>query len=96
MAQNKLDKRGLVSMIGSRACVQNSAVEAVLKALPEVLYDECSTTGSATIPGIGKLVIVHRKERWCRNPSTGQNILVPERKAVKFRLSVNAKRGILD
>jgi DNA-binding protein HU-beta len=50
---------------------------------------------SFTIPGIGKLVLVNRKARLGRNPATGQEIQIPAKKVVKFRVAKAAKDAIL-
>jgi DNA-binding protein HU-beta len=48
-----------------------------------------------TIPGIGKLVLVDRKARIGRNPATGEQINIPAKKVVKFRIAKAAKDAIL-
>ena len=48
-----------------------------------------------TIPGLGKLVLVHRKARIGRNPATGATINIPAKKVVKFRIAKAAKEAIL-
>ena len=48
-----------------------------------------------TIPGIGKLVLVNRKARKGRNPATGEEIQIPAKKVVKFRVAKAAKDAIL-
>jgi DNA-binding protein HU-beta len=47
------------------------------------------------IPGLGKLVVVNRKKRNGRNPQTGETIVIPARKALKFRIGKQAKDAIL-
>ena len=47
------------------------------------------------IPGVGKLVLVNRKARKGRNPATGQEIMIPAKKVVKFRVSKACKDAIL-
>jgi DNA-binding protein HU-beta len=50
---------------------------------------------SFTIPGLGKLVLVHRKARMGRNPATGETIKIAAKKVVKFRVAKAAKDAIL-
>jgi DNA-binding protein HU-beta len=50
---------------------------------------------SFTIPGVGKLVLVNRKARLGRNPATGEEIKIPAKRVVKFRVSKKAKDAIL-
>jgi len=50
---------------------------------------------SFVVPGIGKLVLAHRKARTGRNPQTGEPIKIPAKKVVKFRIAKAAKDAIL-
>ena len=50
---------------------------------------------SFTIPGLGKLVLVNRKARIGRNPATGEQINIPAKRVVKFRIAKAAKDAIL-
>jgi DNA-binding protein HU-beta len=50
---------------------------------------------SFTLPGLGKLVLVNRKARMGRNPQTGQEIKIPAKRVVKFRVAKAAKDSIL-
>lgn len=47
------------------------------------------------IPGIGKLVLVHRNARMGRNPATGESIHIPAKTVVKFRVSKACKDAVL-
>ena len=50
---------------------------------------------SFTIPGLGKLVLVDRKARIGRNPATGEQLNIPAKRVVKFRVAKAAKEAIL-
>jgi len=62
-------------------------------ALAALAYKEAKN--SFTIPGIGKLVLVKRSARMGRNPATGEQIKIPAKKVVKFRVAKAAKDAIL-
>lgn len=47
------------------------------------------------IPGIGKLSVVRRKARKGRNPRTGEEIRIPAKRVVRFRISKTAKDAIV-
>ena len=64
-----------------------------LEELAALAYKQAKN--SFTIPGIGKLVLVNRKARIGRNPATGQEIQIPAKKVVKFRVAKAAKDAIL-
>jgi DNA-binding protein HU-beta len=48
-----------------------------------------------TIPGLGKLVLQQRKKRKGRNPATGEEIIIPAKKVVKFRVAKACKDAVL-
>ena len=52
-------------------------------------------TGSFTLPGIGKLVLVKRKARMGRNPATGEPLKIPAKTGVKIRVAKAAKEAIV-
>ena len=47
------------------------------------------------LPGIGKLVLVNRNARMGRNPATGEQIHIPAKTVVKFRVSKACKESVL-
>ena len=50
---------------------------------------------SFVLPGLGKLVVVDRKKRMGRNPATGETMVIPAKKVLKFRISKAAKDAAL-
>lgn len=50
---------------------------------------------SFTIPGLGKLVVVSRKKRMGRNPATGETMVIPAKKVLKFRIAKAAKDAVM-
>ncbi|MFH0881268.1 MAG: HU family DNA-binding protein [Lentisphaerota bacterium] len=61
--------------------------------LAALAYKEAKN--SFTVAGLGKLVLVQRKARIGRNPATGEQIQIPAKKVVKFRVAKVAKDTIL-
>ena len=47
-----------------------------------------------TIPGIGKLTVASRKKRMGRNPATGESMVIPAKKVLKFKISKQAKDAV--
>ncbi len=71
---------------------KKQAVEA-METLVALAYKNAKS--SFTVPGLGKLVLVNRKARMGRNPATGQEIKIPAKRVVKFRVAKAAKDAIL-
>jgi len=72
---------------------KKQAVE-ILEQLAQMAYRNAKNT--FTLPGIGKLVLVNRKARIGRNPATGEQIQIPAKRVVKFRVAKAAKDAILN
>ena len=46
------------------------------------------------LPGLGKLKVVNRKKRMGRNPATGATMVIPAKKALKFKVSKTAADAV--
>ena len=64
-----------------------------LDAFAKLAYTEAKN--GFVLPGIGKLVLVNRKARMGRNPATGEQIHIPAKTVVKFRVSKACKESVL-
>jgi DNA-binding protein HU-beta len=64
----------------------------VLEEIAKLAYREARK--GFTLPGIGKLVVVKRKERMGRNPQTGEPIKIPAKTVLKFRIAKAAKEAV--
>jgi DNA-binding protein HU-beta len=88
-----LTKSQIAAAIAEKAQVTKKQGIEILDFLAELAYKNAKNT--FTLPGIGKLVLVNRKARVGRNPSTGEEIKIPAKKVVKFRVAKAAKDAIL-
>ncbi len=61
----------------------NAAVDAVFKIIAECLEEG----EEVSISNFGKLTVKTRAARKTRNPSTGEEMVSPEKKVVKFKAS---------
>ena len=58
-------------------------------------YKEVKDNGEFVLPGLGKLVKIKRAARLGRNPATGEQIQIPAKTVVKFRVAKAAKEAVL-
>lgn len=93
MAAKPLTKSQLATEIADRTEITKKQAVEILDLLAALAYKQAKN--SFTIPGIGKLVLVSRKARMGRNPATGEQIKIPAKKVVKFRVAKAAKDAIL-
>ena len=88
-----MTKAQIVASIAATADLNKKQVAAALEALSSLAYKNAKN--GFTVPGLGKLVLVSRKKREGRNPATGEKIIIPAKKVVKFRIAKAAKDAIL-
>src|SRR5262249_13920778 len=91
--KNKMSKSQIVAALADECAVSKKQVGQLLDAQAALAYDQAKN--HFTIPGIGKLVLVDRAARKGRNPRTGEEIDIPAKRVVKFRVAKAAKDAIL-
>lgn len=88
-----MTKAQIVDQLATKSGVTKKIISEILDNLAALAYKEAKN--SFTVPGLGKLVLSHRKARIGRNPQTGEPIKIPAKKVVKFRVAKVAKDSIL-
>lgn len=88
-----LSKSETFNRIAEKTGLKRQQVREVFDELAGLAYKEAKN--GFTIPGVGKLVIVDRKARLGRNPATGEQIQIPAKRVLKFRIAKQAKDATL-
>jgi DNA-binding protein HU-beta len=88
-----LSKSQIATSIADSVGITKKQAVQVMETITELAYKNAKN--SFTLPGLGKLVLVHRKARTGRNPATGESIRIPAKKVLKFRVAKAAKDAIL-
>ncbi|MGA4645357.1 HU family DNA-binding protein [Limisphaera sp. 4302-co] len=88
-----LTKSQIAATLADKVGITKKQATQFLDELAQLAYKQAKN--SFTLPGLGKLVLVHRKARKGRNPATGEIINIPAKRVVKFRVSKAAKDAIL-
>ena len=88
-----MSKSQIAAHLASKFDLKKKVAVGILEEMANLSYREAVNT--FTLPGIGKLVLVDRKARIGRNPATGEQIQIPAKKVVKFRVAKAAKEAIL-
>ena len=88
-----MTKTQTIATLADRSGLSKGQVSDLLDQLAALSYTEAKN--GFTIPGIGKLVLVNRKERLGRNPATGETITIPAKTVVKFRIAKACKESVM-
>ncbi len=88
-----MTKSQIAEHLAGKSGLTKKATVALLDDLAALAYREAKNV--FTLPGIGKLKLANRKARIGRNPQTGEEIKIPAKRVVKFRIVKAAKDAIL-
>ena len=88
-----LTKSQIAEHLAQKSGLTKRAIVQFLDDLATLAYREAKNV--FTLPGLGKLKLANRKARIGRNPQTGQEIKIPAKRVVKFRVVKAAKDAIL-
>jgi DNA-binding protein HU-beta len=91
-----LTKSALAGAIADKAGITRKQASGILVHLADLAYKNAKNT--FTLPGIGKLVLANRPARKMImrfGPNVGQEITVPAKRVVKFRVAKACKDAIL-
>ena len=94
MVTNKkaLTKTALIAHLADQVGLTKKQAAGTLEVLAQTAYKEAKR--GFTVPGIGKLVLVKRKARLGRNPATGEQIKIPAKTVLKFRVAKACKDAV--
>lgn len=90
-----MNKSQLLALLAEKTGMSKKQVGEWIELFVTTAYKEAKTNGEFTIPGLGKLQKKHRAARMGRNPATGEQISIPAKTVVKFRVAKAAKDAIL-
>lgn len=88
-----MTKSQIQATLASKTGLTKKQAAKFLEELANLAYREAKN--AFTIPGLGKLVLVDRPARMGRNPATGEQIQIPAKKVVKFRVAKACKEAVL-
>jgi DNA-binding protein HU-beta len=92
----KMTKSAIAATIADKVGIKKKQAAQAMEELAKLAYKEAKNTFA--VPGLGKLVLVQRPARKMImrfGPKAGQEITVPAKKVVKFRIAKAAKEAIL-
>ena len=92
MAAKPMTKGDIVSHLASKVGTTKKVATEFLDELVNLSYKEAKK--DFTIPGLGKLSVANRKKRTGRNPATGETMIIPAKKVLKFKVSKHAQDAV--
>src|ERR671924_323871 len=89
----KMTQTQIIAEMSTKTGIAKKQVKDFLASLTDLAYREAKK-GEFAFPGLGKLVKQKRKARIGRNPATGEEIKIPAKTVLKFRVAKAAKDAV--
>ena len=87
-------KSDLVKAIQSSVCVSTETAKEVIDEAINQITIALGNGDEVTLRGLGSFSVSDKAERMGRNPKTGEDAIIPARKAVKFTCSTVLKNHL--
>jgi integration host factor subunit alpha len=81
-----LTKHEIINKVNEIGFTKKKSVE-VIESLLETIKDSLSNGEDVLVSGFGKFCVKKKRPRRGRNPATGQDLMLRERKVVTFKCS---------
>jgi len=91
----QLTKAQTVTILAEQTELSKKQVANFMDELQTLAVKEAKKSGAFVIPGIGKVVLSHRKARMGRTPQTGEPIKIAAKRVVRIRAVKVLKDAIL-
>jgi len=91
-----MNKADLVSQIAESAGLTKIEAEKSLKSMLEAIATALANEETVTFVGFGSFSVTTRAARTGRNPQTGKEIQIAEKKVVKFNVGKNLKESLCE
>jgi len=89
-----MNKSELVSKVAESADLTKVAAEKALKSVLDTISQALANDETVTLIGFGSFSVTTRAARTGRNPQTGKEIKIAEKKVVKFNVGKNLKESV--
>lgn len=90
-----MTKSEFVEKVANASSVAKKDVKKVLEAFTDVVVSTLKSEKKVKLPGLGVFAVKDRPARMGRNPMTGEQIQIPAKRVVKFRVAKDVKKAVL-
>jgi integration host factor subunit alpha len=87
-----LTKAGMASMISEVLGLERKKSTDSVETLIEIIKSTLESGEDVMMSGFGKFCVNEKNKRKGRNPSTGEDLMLPERRTVTFKCSGKLKQ----
>ncbi len=88
-----LTKNEIISKVHDMGFTRKQSAQ-VIESILEIIKGSLTVGEDVLISGFGKFCVRHKRSRRGRNPATGEDLILPERKVVTFKCSGKLREKI--
>jgi DNA-binding protein HU-beta len=81
-----MNKSDLIKLMSEKSNVSQEKSKETLESILDLIKGGLERDGKVMLSGFGSWEIKQRKEKKGRNPKTGEVIIIPPRKNIKFKI----------
>ena len=89
-----MNKSEFISAIGNRTLKKDAEIKPIIDAAITIIAEKLSAGESIAIPGFGTFEVRERAATTARNPRTGEEVEVAEKKVPAFRAAKDLKDAV--
>lgn len=89
-----MNKSELVTAMATKSELTKKDAEKALESFEQVVLETLAEGGKIQLVGFGTFEVTTRKERNGRNPKTQEEMIIPEKKAPKFKAGKQLKDAV--
>ncbi len=90
-----MTKAQIVEFLAKKLDMTKKDVNTFLNEYNDLIYKQTKKAKELTVPGLGKFYIAKTKRRKGRNPATGESIVIPAKRVVKFKVAKACKDAVI-
>ncbi len=90
----KITKNELSEKLAAKVGCTKTEAKAIISAFTETVLEELENGNDVLLADIGTLAVIEQSERNGVNPATGEKIVIPAKKAVKFKIAKSLKEAV--
>ena len=89
-----MNRQDLISKIAEDASITKTRANEVLDSMLNVIQDALIEDGNVLLVNFGSFKVFTKKARKGRNPKTGEELNIPEKKVVRFKPGVELRNAV--
>jgi DNA-binding protein HU-beta len=89
-----MNKGKMTDIVAKKTGLTKDKSKKVINAILEAFNDALSSEGKIQLVGLGTFDVIERQGRAGRNPKTGEAIVIPTKKAIRFKAGKNLKNAV--